>query len=98
MTGSACAIGGRQRGGSPRPIAKPLALPSPRKPGEGMSPRKVLRRGRIFALLREGWAYDKIARNEGLTAERIRQIVREALEKRLLLADPLGGDRKSVCW
>ena len=45
---------------------------------------RVLRRARIFARLREGWAYDEIARDEGLTAERIRQIVREALEKRLL--------------
>ena len=44
----------------------------------------VLRRARIFGRLREGWAYDEIARDEGLTAERIRQIVREALEKRLL--------------
>ena len=44
---------------------------------------KVLRRGRIFARLREGWAYDEIAEDEGVTAERIRQIVREALEKRL---------------
>jgi predicted transcriptional regulator len=43
-----------------------------------------LRRARIFAHLREGWAYDEIARDEGVTAERIRQIVREALEKRLL--------------
>jgi predicted transcriptional regulator len=45
---------------------------------------KVLRRARIFARLREGWAYDEIAEDEGVTAERIRQIVREALAKRLL--------------
>ena len=45
---------------------------------------RVLRRARIFARLREGWAYDEIARGEGLTAERIRQIVREALEKRIV--------------
>ena len=45
---------------------------------------RVLRRGRIFARLREGWAYDEIAEDEGVTAERIRQIVREALGKRLL--------------
>ncbi len=30
----------------------------------------------------EGWAYDEIAREEGLTAERIRQIVREVFRKR----------------
>src|SRR5208283_4649692 len=45
---------------------------------------RVLRRGRIFARLREGWAYDEIAREEQLTPERIRQIVREALEKRIV--------------
>ena len=45
---------------------------------------RLLRRGRIFARLREGWAYDEIAEDEGVTAERIRQIVREALETRLL--------------
>ena len=46
--------------------------------------KRDLRRARIFGRLREGWAYDEIARDEGLTAERIRQIVREALAKRLL--------------
>ena len=44
---------------------------------------RVARRARIFARLREGWAYDEIARDERLTAERVRQIVREALERRL---------------
>jgi hypothetical protein len=44
---------------------------------------RVMRRGRIFARLREGWAYDEIAREEKLTPERVRQIVREALERRL---------------
>jgi hypothetical protein len=43
---------------------------------------RLVRRGRIFSRLREGWAYDEIARAEGLTAERIRQIVSEVLEKR----------------
>ena len=45
---------------------------------------RVLRRGRIFARLREGWAYDEIAAQERLTAERVRQIVRQALEKRII--------------
>jgi hypothetical protein len=31
---------------------------------------RVLRRGRIFARLREGWAYDEIAAHERLTGER----------------------------
>ena len=43
---------------------------------------RVLRRGRIFARLRDGWAYDDIAREERLTAERVRQIVTEALRRR----------------
>jgi hypothetical protein len=44
----------------------------------------VLRRGRIFARLREGWAYDEVAREEELTPERVRQIVREALAQRIV--------------
>jgi hypothetical protein len=43
---------------------------------------KVLRRERIFARLREGWTYAKIARAEGLTGERIGQIVRQAVGDR----------------
>ena len=45
---------------------------------------RVLRRGRIFARLREGWAYDEIAAHERLTAERVRQIVRQALARRII--------------
>ena len=45
---------------------------------------RVLRRGRIFARLREGWAYDEIAAHERLTAERVRQIVRKALAERII--------------
>jgi hypothetical protein len=37
---------------------------------------------RIFARLQEGWSYDEIGREEGVTRERIRQIVKQALEKR----------------
>jgi hypothetical protein len=48
---------------------------------------RVMRRSRIFARLREGWAYDEIAEAEQLTPERIRQIVREALERRLIDED-----------
>ena len=44
---------------------------------------RMMRRGRIFARMREGWSYDEIARDEGLTAERIQQIVSEVLQKRL---------------
>src|SRR5271165_1523562 len=45
---------------------------------------RVSRRGCIFARLREGWDYDEIAREERLTPERIRQIVRQALEQRIV--------------
>jgi hypothetical protein len=43
---------------------------------------KKARQKRIFARLREGWAYDEIAREERLTAARVRQIVSEVLQQR----------------
>ncbi len=46
--------------------------------GHGM----MLRRKRIFAGLREGLRYDEIAAEEGVTTERIRQIVTEVLKNR----------------
>jgi hypothetical protein len=42
----------------------------------------ALRRRRIFARLREGLGYEEIAAEEGVTSERIRQIVAEVLQKR----------------
>jgi hypothetical protein len=39
---------------------------------------------RIFAKLRKGWAYDEIGREEGISGERVRQIVQEVLEKRVI--------------
>ena len=45
---------------------------------------KAARRKRIFDKLREGWAYDEIAREERVSAERIRQIVSEVLGKRVI--------------
>jgi len=45
---------------------------------------KVARRKRIFARLREGWAYDEIAGEEHVSAERVRQIVAEVLNKRVI--------------
>ena len=45
---------------------------------------KAERRRRIFARLREGWAYDEIAREERVSPERIRQIVSEVLAKRVI--------------
>lgn len=46
--------------------------------GRGMAER----RKRIFARMREGWGYDEIARDERLTARRVRQIVAEVLRRR----------------
>jgi hypothetical protein len=45
---------------------------------------KAERRKRIFGRLREGWAYDEIAREERVSAERIRQIVSDVLSKRVI--------------
>ena len=45
---------------------------------------RAARTKRIFARLRDGWAYDEIARDERLTAERVRQIVAEVLGKRAI--------------
>jgi hypothetical protein len=45
---------------------------------------KAVRRKRIFARLREGWAYDEIAGEERVSPERIRQIVAEVLGKRVI--------------
>ena len=42
----------------------------------------MLRRKRIFAGLRDGLRYDEIAAQEGVTTERIRQIVTEVLKNR----------------
>jgi hypothetical protein len=56
-------------------------LPAPKRRRDAGG--KGLRRERILARLREGWTYQKIARDEGLTGARIGQIVREAVGDRL---------------
>jgi hypothetical protein len=43
---------------------------------------RAARTKRILERLREGWAYDEVAREEGLTDRRVRQIVAEYLEDR----------------
>ncbi len=48
---------------------------------------KAVRRERIFARLALGWSYDKIAREEGVSDRRVRQIVADAL-RRQQLDDP----------
>ena len=45
---------------------------------------RALRRQRIFARLREGWAYPEIARAEKVSVERIRKIVAETLARRVI--------------
>ena len=45
---------------------------------------RTVRTRRIFQRLREGWAYDDIAKEEHLSAERIRQIVAQVLEHRVM--------------
>ena len=57
-----------------------IAAPAPKKRLTEFGRRA--RQKRIFARLREGWAYDEIAREERLTAARVRQIVSEVLQKR----------------
>jgi DNA-binding CsgD family transcriptional regulator len=54
--------------------------PSPRRRlgAQGM----IFRRRRVFARLREGFTYDEIAAEEGVSRERVRQIVSEVLQKR----------------
>jgi transcriptional regulator with XRE-family HTH domain len=42
----------------------------------------MFRRRRVFARLREGFTYDEIAAEEGISSARIRQIVSEELQKR----------------
>jgi DNA-binding CsgD family transcriptional regulator len=42
----------------------------------------MLRRRRIFARLREGLSYEEIANEEGVSSERVRQIVADVLQKR----------------
>ena len=42
----------------------------------------IFRRRRIFARLREGFTYDEIAGEEGVSSTRVRQIVSEELQKR----------------
>jgi hypothetical protein len=43
---------------------------------------RAARTKRILEQLREGWAYDEIAREEGLTERRVRQIVTQFLKER----------------
>ena len=42
----------------------------------------MFRRRRIFASLREGYTYDEIAAEEGVSPSRIRQIVSQELQQR----------------
>jgi hypothetical protein len=45
---------------------------------------RALRQRRILARMREGWAYEEIARAEKVTVDRVRKIVAEILKKRVI--------------
>ena len=62
-------------------MSQPLAAQPPLKPRRSARDR-LARRGRIMERLREGRSYEEIAEAEGLSRERIRQIVVEALRRR----------------
>jgi hypothetical protein len=59
-------------------MAQGSAAPKRRLAGDG----KAARRKRVFARLREGWAYDEIAREERVPAWRVREIISEVLRRR----------------
>ncbi len=61
-------------------MTEPLVAPSPLKPRRTARERLV-RRQRIMDRLCEGRSYEEIAEAEGLSRERIRQIVVEALSR-----------------
>ena len=66
-------------------VALPGSKATSRTKGSRRRPNaylRELRRGRIFTRLREGWPHTEIAREEGLTDRRIRQIVSDTLKKR----------------
>lgn len=48
----------------------------------------MFRRRRIFAGLREGFTYDEIAADEGVSSSRIRQIVSQELQQRAVDSGP----------
>ena len=53
----------------------------------------MFRRRRIFARLREGWTYEEIANEEGVSSSRIRQIVSQELQHRAVEHAKLQLDR-----
>ena len=62
-------------------------MTAPATPDQPPKPRvtardRELRRLRILARLQEGWSYEAIASEAGLSRERIRQIVEETIEQR----------------
>jgi DNA-binding CsgD family transcriptional regulator len=65
----------------PEPLSAP-ASPKPRRTARD----RLVRRQRIMERLREGRSYEEIAEAEGLSRERIRQIIVQALEQRTVEA------------
>jgi DNA-binding CsgD family transcriptional regulator len=66
-------------------MPEPLSTPASLKPRRTARDRLV-RRQRIMERLREGRSYEEIAEAEGLSRERIRQIIVQALEQRTVEA------------
>jgi DNA-directed RNA polymerase sigma subunit (sigma70/sigma32) len=72
---------------SVHPQLESVALNQPAATDAAPKPRmtardRELRRQRIFAAVREGRTHEEIAATEGLSAERIRQIVTQTLDHR----------------
>jgi len=57
-----------------------MPAPSSRLPGRRTAHQREQRRIRIMAMVRAGYSYEAIARDENLTRERIRQIVTQSLD------------------
>jgi hypothetical protein len=60
------------------PAATPADLPKPRVTARD----REFRRLQILARLQEGWSYEAIAWEAGLSRERVRQIIEETIESR----------------
>lgn len=68
-----------------------------KEPGRRLKPVALAARTRrILARRRLGWTYQEIARAEGLTAERIGQIIRRSLDGSANDGDGSSGDRPTA--
>jgi hypothetical protein len=71
-----------ERRGAPERKADMDTEKAPKQARPRLNPyTKALRRERIFARIKLGWTYERIARDEGVSDRRIRQIVTDALRR-----------------